>query len=506
MADKPPTKLRKKKSENTPQKTSPHWRVAIVGAGFGGLGTAVKLQQTGVKDFVIFEKGPEVGGIWQWNQYPGCGCDVPSQLYSFSFAKYRDSKLRYPNQPEILSYLCSVADDFDLRPHLRLSTPVASAIWSDRDSLWILTTESGEQHTADSVIFAVGQLHRPFTPKLNGHGKFRGPAFHTAQWDHSVDITGKKIAVIGTGSSAAQMIPELAKTASQVDVYQRTANWVIPKPSAEFGPVTSRMFKWLPGLQTAFRAAVWFGADFILTPVITRGWSAKPVRWIAQWHLRRQVADPVLRRKLMPDHEIGCKRIVIDSKFYPALTRSNVTLITEPISQITSTGIKLGSDETRKADILLYATGFKTSEFLVPLTVKGRGGADLQERWQDGAEAYLGLAMPEFPNMFTIHGPNTILGHNSNVFIIEQQVGYVINCLRLIWQHKQPIEIKPGVMENYRTWLEASVGKTVWKGDCRSWYKNAQGKIVNPWPESTRFYRRLARRNPADAFESVNIE
>jgi cation diffusion facilitator CzcD-associated flavoprotein CzcO len=478
-------------------------RVAIVGAGFGGLGLAVRLEQAG-DDFVVFEEGPEVGGIWQWNTYPGCGCDVPSHLYSYSFARYRDGTVRYPRQPEILAYLRGVADDFGIRPHLRLNTPITSAVWDDPAAHWTLTTAGGDEHIAAVVVFAVGQLHRPFVPELPGGDRFRGAVFHTAEWDHRTDLAGRDVAVIGTGSSAAQMIPRVAETALRVTVYQRTANWVIPKPGPRFDGVTRWLLRRFPGAHTAYRAVTWLVADAVGAPVIQRGWSARPVRWLARWHLRRQVPDPGLRSHLTPDHEPGCKRIVVDSDYYPALQRPNVELVTDPVDAVTPTGIDAGGVH-RPADVLVYATGFRTSEFLVPLTVRGRGGVDLQKRWQDGAEAYLGMTLPEFPNLILIHGPNTILGHNSNVFIIECQARYVMRWLELLRGDRVAVEVKPEVMEAYRRWLGETVRRTVWQGGCRSWYMTPSGRVVNSWPTSAWRYWWVTRRDPAGEYQRVGV-
>jgi len=480
-------------------KQGEHSAVAVIGAGFGGLGMAAALKQAGMDSFTVFEKGHDVGGIWRDNTYPGAGCDVPSHLYSFSFAPYRSDTVRYPGQRDILAYLQHTADLEGLRQHLRTDTEIASAEYDETAARWTLTTRRGDRHTADVVVFAVGQLHRPKLPDITGREDFTGPAFHTAQWDHTQDLTGRRVAVIGTGSSAAQLVPLVADAASQVTVYQRTANWVMPKPTADFGPLMRQAFRRVPALQSAYRAATYLAADAGLSPVVSRGWSARPVAWLARRHLRRQVPDPVLRAKLTPDHPIGCKRIIIDSAFYPALRRDNVDLVTDTIERIDATGIRTTDGTHRTADVIIYSTGFRASEFLVPMDVLGRGGARLHDRWADGAEAYLGIAYPEFPNMFLIHGPNTILGHNSNVFIIECQVHYIMNCLRLL-HGARAIEIRAETMAAYRHWLTKALAGTVWQAGCQSWYQNPAGRVTNPWPLSTMHYRRLTRRDPRPAF------
>jgi cation diffusion facilitator CzcD-associated flavoprotein CzcO len=472
-------------------------KVVVVGAGFGGLCMAVRLKQAGIS-FVVLEKADEVGGIWRDNTYPGCGCDVPSHLYSFSFERYRSSTRRYPRQDEILDYLVGVADKYDLRPHLRTGSGVASADYDEATRTWTVVTEGGEAYTANAVVSAVGQLHRPRLPDIPGRDEFAGPAFHTARWDGGVDLTGRRVAVVGTGSSAAQLLPHVARQASHVDVYQRTPNWVIPKPRQDFGPVTRWAFAKLPILQGAYRLATYLAADMALSPVIRQGWSKRPAEVIARRHLRRQVPDPALRAKLTPSYPIGCKRIVIDSSYLPVFTRDDVDLVTEPIAKVTTGGIATEDGAHRDADVIVYATGFRTTEFLVPMTVTGRDGTDLHTVWQDGAEAYLGIALPQFPNLFLLHGPNTILGHNSNVFMIECQARFVMDLLR---QLPRAVEVRPEAMHRYGAWLEEQIAATVWPLGCSSWYKTDAGRVTNPWPASTMRYRRLLRRPQTAAFD-----
>lgn len=471
--------------------------VVIVGAGFGGLGMAAALKRNKIDSFVVLEKEHEVGGIWRDNTYPGCGCDVPSHLYSFSFEKYRSATSRYPAQPEILDYLIGVSEKFDIRRHLRTGTMVIAAEFDDADRTWTVTTDSGETYVADAVISAVGQLHRPKLPDIPGRTTFAGPAFHSARWDHTVDLTGRAVAVIGTGSSAAQLLSHVAADARRVHVFQRTPNWVLPKPAADFDTLTRTVFKRFPRTQDAYRALVYLAADLALSPIITRGWSARPARWIANWNLRRQIADPALRKKLTPNYPIGCKRIVIDNSFYPALSRPNVELVTEPIAQITPAGVETSDGAERTVDAIVYATGFRSTEFLVPMDVRGKDGLRLSDVWKDGAEAYLGIALEGFPNFFLVHGPNTILGHNSNVFMIECQVRYIMKCLEML---PGAVELRADAMKDYREWLHTAVAETVWPAGCNSWYKTESGRVTNPWPQSTMHYRRLLLKNPQAAF------
>lgn len=472
-------------------------RVAVIGAGFGGLCMAVALRDAGCTSFVVFEKAGEVGGIWRDNTYPGCGCDVPSHLYSFSFEKYRSRNVRFPGQPQILDYLRGVADKYGLRGHLRTSTEIVAAEYAEETASWTLTTAAGERMVFDVVISAVGQLHRPHVPVIAGQESFAGRAFHTTGWDHGLELAGKDVAVIGTGSSAAQLLPIVAERARHVDVYQRTPNWVIPKPKAEFGRVTRWALGRVPALHDVVRAGTYLAADLALSPVISRGWSFRPARWAALAHLRRQVPRAELRRRLVPDYPIGCKRIVIDNGFYPALTRPNVDLVTDGIERITPSGLRTGAGEQRRADVIVYATGFRATEFLVPMKVVGRGGRSLDDQWSDGADAYYGMAVPGFPNFFLVHGPNTILGHNSNVFMIECQVRYIMKCLSLL---PGAVEVTEAAMAGYGRWLARRMRRTVWSAGCLSWYKTPTGRVTNPWPAATMRYWWLTSRNPRPAF------
>lgn len=327
-------------------------RVAVIGAGFGGIGMGAALKRAGISDFVIFDGGDDVGGVWRDNTYPGCSCDVPSHLYSLSVAPYRSATTRYPRQPEILDYLRATADNEGLRPHLRLNTAIVSAAFCDETGYWTLTTAHGQRYRARTVVWAVGQLHRPYVPDVPGRDVFAGAMFHSARWNHNIDLRGRRVAVVGTGSSAAQLIPEVAGHADRLMVFQRTPAWVLPKPAAEFGPVYRRAFALVPGLQSAYRAAIYYGADLLLGPLKHRGWSARPAEWVARAHLRRQVKDPALRAALRPDYPIGEKRILLDNCFYPALTRGNVELVTAAVEQLTEDGVQAG-DGFRHADVVI---------------------------------------------------------------------------------------------------------------------------------------------------------
>ncbi|WP_406313233.1 NAD(P)/FAD-dependent oxidoreductase [Streptosporangium sp. NBC_01639] len=471
--------------------------IAIIGAGFGGLCMAIQLERAGIRSYTVFEKGSGVGGTWRDNTYPGAGCDVPSHLYSFSFERYSSWTRRYPGQPEILGYLERCADKYGLRPRIRLNTEVTAAVFDESLGRWRVRSSSGEE-LFDVVVSAVGQLNRPQLPDIPGMSDFTGVAFHSARWDHSQDLAGKRVAVIGNGSSAAQFIPRVAEVAGRLDVFQRTPNWVIPKPDAVFGKSVRTVLHRLPFLQRGYREWIYRYAEATLYQALAGGWSAGLLRKRALEHLHRQVRDPRLRAKLTPDYPVGCKRVVIDSAFYPALTRPNVDLVTEPIVRIAPAGVET-TDGLHEADVIIYATGFRGTGFLSPVDVVGRQGRHLAEEWQDGAEAYLGIAVPRFPNLFLLYGPNTNLGHSSIVFMIECQVRYIMGCLPHL-ASRGPMEVRPEAMDAWRRSLERAMGTMVWGAGCTSWYKNAAGRVTNNWPAPTPLYRRLTRAPRTAAF------
>ncbi|MFI6368310.1 flavin-containing monooxygenase [Nocardia sp. NPDC050630] len=483
-----------------------HLDVAVIGAGFAGIGMGVSLKKAGIEHFKIFEKADRFGGVWRDNTYPAACCDVPSHLYSYSFQPYRDPTTRYPGQKAIQGYLEQIVDDQSLRPHLQLSTAISDARWDHDTGWWALTTAAGAIVAADEVVFAVGMLHRPYIPDFVGRDLFRGSAFHTAEWDHSQDLAGRNIAIIGTGSSAAQMLPEIAAVARRVDVYQRTANWVLPKPRTRFGPITRSAFAVFPILHSAYRAAIYLGADRILGPIMTEGWSARPMNWIARQHLRRRVPDPTLRARLTPGYRLGEKRIVVDSRYYTALNLPNVELITDPITSIDSDGIITSDQRRRDVDTIVYATGFRSTEFLQPIRITGRGGMQFHQQWADGADAYLGVAVRNFPNMWMLHGPNSFITHNSNIAIKESQIGLIVRAMLLRRQSGAvAFEIGEHAIAEYRQWLNHAMARTIWPTGVNSWYKapragNSDSRITNPWPASARAFASYARRDPALTF------
>ncbi|WP_049564925.1 flavin-containing monooxygenase [Nonomuraea sp. SBT364] len=474
-------------------------KVAIIGAGFGGLCMAIRLEMAGIGSYTVFEKADGLGGTWRDNSYPGAGCDIPSHLYSYSFEKYASWTRRYPEQPEILAYLEHCADKYGVRGKIKFNAEVTDAAFDG--TRWQVTTGGGEPEAFDVVVMSVGQLNRPRLPAIPGMDDFEGAAFHSARWDHGHDVTGRRVAVIGSGSSAAQLIPRVAERAERLTVFQRTPNWVIPKPDAEFGAGARLAFRYVPGLQRAYREWIYRYAEGTLYPALAGGWSRDLLRKRALGHLRDQVPDPELRAKLTPGYPPGCKRVIIDSAFYPALSRDNVEVVTEPISRITPKGVETAR-APYEADTIVYATGFRATEFLSPIRVTGRAGRDLAEQWAGGPEAYLGISVPHFPNLFLLYGPNTNLGHNSIVFMLECQVGHVMACLPHLSGGRR-LEVRPEAMAAWRTQLDAAMARMVWGDGCQSWYKTAEGRVTNNWPGPTPLYRRLTARPPRAAYRQV---
>ncbi len=471
------------RAPNDPQ---PHG-VVVVGAGFAGLGMAIRLRQAGLDDFVVLEKATEIGGTWRDNTYPGCACDIPAALYSFSFAPFGDWSRRYPSQAEIQRYLLDCVDRFGVRPHLRLGTTLAEATHDEATGLWRLRTGDGTTLLTRVLVLAPGTLHHPALPDIPGLERFAGPAFHSARWDHGVAIEGKRVAVIGTGASAIQLVPELAKQAAHLTLFQRTPAWVLPKHDPVAGPARRAMMRAIPLLRRIERAWVYWSHEsraigFILAPRLMEA-----VERRARTYAKRVLGDAGLRERLTPDYRIGCKRVLLSNDFLPALERPNVTVIAAPIARVEPDGLMTADGATHPADVLVFATGFKATEPLGPMLVTGRDGASLADAWHQGVPAWLGLAAPGFPNLFLLGGPNTGLGHNSIVFMLEAQIGHVLRTLRRMRRDRiGSVEVRGEVASGFAAWLEARMQRTVWMSGCRSWYLDAAGRntvsgALTPW-------------------------
>jgi cation diffusion facilitator CzcD-associated flavoprotein CzcO len=488
-----------RETTSPPTGTSPSPRprrdlsAVVIGAGFGGLAAARELLRRGVTSVTVLEKADRVGGVWRDNTYPGAACDVPSSLYSYSFAPKPDWSRRYGEQPEILRYIEEVAAREGLLGLVRTGTEVTAATYDEQRCRWavVVRTEDGttEELDVDLVVSAVGQLSRPHVPPLPGIDSFRGPAFHSAAWDHGLDLTGKRVAVVGTGASAIQFVPHLARRAGHVTVFQRSAPYVVPKPDRSYTRLHRRAFRRLPRTQG-------FGRELTrtLSELLNRTLTEDTVvtkAFVAAFrlHLRHQVPDRELRAKLLPDYAIGCKRLLFSNDWYPALTRPDVEVVTHAVVEVTPDGVRASDGTLHPADVIVYGTGFRATEFLTPVEVTGRG-TTLAEAWSEGAHAYLGMTVPGFPNFFVVYGPNTNLGGSSILSMIECQTGYLGQLVdRLVSGELGVAEVREDVAEQYDREVQERLSHSVWASGCSSWYQEPGGRITTNWPGTVQEYR-----------------
>ena len=467
--------------------------VAVVGSGFGGIGMAVRLMQAGVTDLVVFEKSDDVGGVWRDNSYPGAACDVPSHLYSFSFAPEGGWSHRFAQQPEIHAYLQRVARDLGVLPHVRFRTEVRTASYDEQACRWRLDLSDGSVHECDVVVAACGQLSRPSLPDLPGLADFAGRVFHSARWDHDHDLAGRRVAVVGTGASAIQFVPEVARQAAAVTVFQRSAPHVIAKPDRVYGPRTKQALERFPLLLKGDRLRTFITNEarslgFNTDPRLLKGHEVRFRR-----HLQRQVPDPVLRQRLTPTDPMGCKRILQSNDWYPALQQPHVEVVTQAVREVTATGIVTADGRLHAADTIVLGTGFAATELLAPMEVVGRGGRTLLEAWSRGAEAHLGTLVHGFPNLFLLYGPNTNLGHNSIVLQLESQFRLITDLVRQLLPG-QAVEVREQVQRAFNDALQERLTGTVFATGCRSWYLTAEGRNTQNWPGTTVEFRLRTRR------------
>jgi cation diffusion facilitator CzcD-associated flavoprotein CzcO len=478
--------------------------VAIIGAGFGGVGMAISLRGAGFHDVTIFEKADSLGGVWRDNTYPGAACDVPSSLYSYSFEPNTQWPRRYSRQDDILAYLRRTARKYRVDELVRFGTEVVAADFDETTLRWRITTADGSVSEADVLVPAMGQLSRPSVPDLPGADTFTGRAFHSARWAHDVDLTGKRVAVIGTGASAIQFVPEIAPLVGSLTVFQRSAPYVVPKPDRGYRPWHHRMFRRLPPSRLAGRFGTW-GTGELLTLALTR-WAplARAVSLLFEAHLRRQVPDARLRAALRPDYRIGCKRLLFSNNWFPALRRPNVRVVTEPVTALTPTGVRSADGVEHPVDVVVYGTGFLATQFLAPVRITGVGGRDLAAEWSDGAHAYLGMAVPGFPNMFIVYGPNTNLGGNSIIYMMERQYRYVRQVLRRLAQRRGGcVQVRRPVADAFDREVQGRLAGGVWSG-CHSWYHDdGARRIPTNWPGLVWEYGRRTRRVDFGDYEDV---
>jgi len=476
-------------------------RVIIVGAGFGGIAAAIELRRHGFDDVTLLEAAPELGGTWHYNSYPGSACDVPSHFYSFSYAQRRDWARLCSPQPEILDYLRGIATDFDVARRIVTDTEVTACEWDDMRCEWTVRARDGAgrltARTADALVLATGQLNQPALPRIEGLGDFAGHSFHSARWDHDYDLRGKRVAVIGTGASAVQFVPEIAERAASLTVFQRSGNWFLPRRNLAYSKQVKALIRRVPGVQAARRVFL-FNYMESLTAAIrhpdTVGWVG---RLRAELFMRWQLRDKRVRRKAWPDYTFGCKRVLFSSAYLPALQRENVELVTEPITRMTPAGPETTGNGTagqvHEVDCVIYGTGFKTNDFMFPMEITGAGGRSLREVWAGGAHAHLGITVPGFPSMFILYGPNTNTSGGSIIFYLEAQAGYVRQALaRAREAGAAAIDVRPEVEAASDREVQARFAGTAWTR-CDSWYRNGDGRIIANWPGYMREYAERTR-------------
>jgi cation diffusion facilitator CzcD-associated flavoprotein CzcO len=475
--------------------------VVIVGAGFGGVAAAIELRRHGIGDVTILEKAPQLGGTWFYNHYPGAACDVPSHLYSFSYAQRRDWTRLCSPQAEIHSYLREVAREHGIARLVRTGRTVTACSWNDEDLTWTVRTAEGETYSADALILATGQLHQPARPRIEGAESFAGHSFHSADWDHDYDLAGKRVAVVGTGASAVQFVPEIAPRARRLTVFQRTGNWFLPRRNRPYPAPVRMAFERLPRLQ-AYRRQFVFQYTESLTMAIRHPETVGRLAALrSAAFMRSQLPDLELRAKVWPDYTFGCKRILFSSYYLPALGGANVDVVTDAIAHMSDAGIVTADGREHPADCVIWATGFKTADFMFPMQISGRGGRDLREQWTGGAHAHLGITVPGFPNMFVMYGPNTNTSGGSLIFYLEMQAAYIRQALRqLSARGARAIEVRAEVETASDRALQARFAGTAWTR-CDSWYRNADGRIVANWPGYMREYRQRVGLLDATEFE-----
>lgn len=478
-------------------------RVLIIGSGFGGLAAAIELKKAGYDDIVVLEKAREVGGVWRDNTYPGAACDVPTPLYSYSFEPNPDWPRRFAPQADILRYIRRVAGKYDVTRHVRFGAEVTSCSWDDVTRQWTVSLADGEDLTGDVLVPAVGQLSRPSYPAIDGLGTFAGPAFHSATWDHGVDLRGKNVAVIGTGASAIQFVPRIQPEVASLTLFQRTPPYIVPRWDADYGPRHHALFRRLPFTQKSERGAWWTCLELATTAYVSSAVLSAAFTAYARRHMKKQTAArPGLFEKVWPDYPIGCKRALMSDDYLPALVQPNVAVVTERITAIEPGGVRTQDSALHPADVIIYGTGFTATDFLAPIEVTGRDGVALSDAWSGGAKAYYGLAVPGFPNLLMMYGPNTNTGAGSIIYFLETQARYIRDYVDSLARTGAPLEVRPDVAEKFDTETQARLSGSVWT-KCSSWYRTPSGRITTNWPGISAEYRRRAIFRPED-YEQVD--
>lgn len=475
--------------------------IVIVGSGFSGLGMAIQLKKAGMHDFVVLEKANDLGGTWRDNTYPGAGCDVPSHLYSYSFEPNPAWSTSYARREEIFCYLQHCATKYDLWPHLRFDTEVVAAEFHETAGEWQVTTGEGRVLNCRAMVFGIGALHQPAYPDIPGLERFEGKTFHSADWDSHYDLGDKRVAVVGAGASAIQFVPQIAPEVSQLHIFQRTPPWVLPKADHRVSDRKQRVFGKLPAAQWLYRTLLYWQMESRILGFIGDSKIMKAAEKMAARHIRGSISDPELRDAVTPEYAMGCKRILISNDYYPALDRSNVEVVTDGIAEVREHSVVGVDGAERPVDAIIFGTGFHVTDAFDHLRLTGKDGAKIQDAWRNGMEAYLGVNVAGFPNMFLLLGPNTGLGHNSMIFMIEAQIRYVLQCLRLLEREDAShLDVRPAVQERFNRRVQQRMQRTVWiTGGCDSWYLDSAGKNSTLWPGSTlTYWLRTKRLDPSD--------
>jgi cation diffusion facilitator CzcD-associated flavoprotein CzcO len=486
----------------------PDHEVVIVGTGFSGLGMAIKLREAGIDDFVLIEKADSVAGTWRENTYPGCACDVPSHMYSFSFEPNPDWSEMYAPQEEIRAYLERIADEYDLRPHIVFNTRAVSATWDAEAGLWRCVADGPDgpaERTARFLVSGIGGLHVPAAPDFPGIERFQGEVFHSATWNHDVSLDGKRVAVVGTGASAIQFVPEIAPKAARLDLYQRTAPWVLPKLDRRIPRFERRLYRRFPALQRAYRRAIYWYLELVILRAVQSERFGRLFEWMGRRNLERQVKDPVKRAKLMPHYEFGCKRLLMSNDYYRALDRPNADVVTAGIAEVRPRSIVDAQGVEREVDVIILGTGFDTQAMAKTVALRGEGGRSLADEWAEaGIQAHRGTMVAGYPNLFFLLGPNTGLGHNSVVFMIECQIGLALQAIgRARAADGAAIAPRAEAQAAYNVRLQEELKDAVWSRSCKSWYVDAHGRNITLWPHETWKFRNENLRLADDEYELI---
>lgn len=480
----------------------PDTEIIIIGTGFSGICMGIKLKEEGINSFIILEKAADIGGTWRDNTYPGCACDIKSHLYSYSFEPNPDWSRKFSPQPEIWDYLKHCVTKYGLTPHIRFGWEMKAARYDDDSCTWTLHNAKSEQLSAKIFILGAGGLHIPSIPNIRGIGSFTGKLFHSAQWDHTYDLNGKTVAVIGTGASSIQFVPEIVPRVKKLYLFQRTAPWVLPKPDGQINGFSKKLFRLFPLTQKLARGYIYSFNEFWAIGFNKSRTILKVAEWLGMRHLKQQVKDEKLRRKLTPHFPIGCKRILFSNNYYPSLTQPHVEVVTDAIESIGKDFIRTADGTERKTDAILCGTGFHVIDSFQFINISGSKGLRLSELWKEKPEAFLGTTVHGFPNLFFLTGPNTGLGHNSVIYIIESQVAYIMDCIRMMQQRSlKYLNVKKEVQDAFNRMIDKLSENTVFRAGCKSWYITASGKNPVIWPGYTFTFRRLTKRMKPEHYE-----